>query len=257
MHFQKFHGTGNDFIMIDNRDHQFDNSVANISSLCKRHTGIGADGLISLQQDKDTDFSMTYYNSDGYEGSMCGNGGRCIVAFALQLNVISPDKAISFSATDGIHQARILESTRTHWKIALKMKDVKNATVDFMDTGSPHHIETVADLERTDVYARGRAIRYGKTCAQAGGTNVNFVQHDGDLIRIRTYERGVEDETLSCGTGAVAVALSHAIATRLERGPLPVQTRGGILSVDFRRENNSFRDVWLTGPAVKVFEGNI
>ncbi len=256
MHFHKFHGTGNDFIMIDNREDHFDDSLNHINSLCNRHTGIGADGLITLQSSEEYDFGMKYYNSDGGEGSMCGNGGRCIVAFADMLGLVKEQK-VTFTAIDGLHQAEILQRGSNNWQVSLQMKDVENATVEFMDTGSPHHMENVEDPEKTDVVKMGRKIRYSKAYEHTGGTNVNFFRLKDGIIHIRTYERGVEDETLSCGTGTVAVALSHALSSKLNQGPLHVHSRGGLLSVNFRKKNNNFTDIKLTGPAVKVFEGDM
>ena len=251
INFYKYHGTGNDFIIIDNRDKSFvvDNTV--IAKMCNRRFGIGADGLMLLENDKETDFRMVYFNSDGYEGTMCGNGGRCIVAFAKKLGVI--ENKTKFIAVDGIHYAEINNNL-----VSLKMLDldkIKNIENDyFLDTGSPHYVKFVNDFERVNVYNDGKAIRYNDTF-KAEGTNVNFAELSGNTIKVGTYERGVEDETYSCGTGVTAVAICAYLESDKKINNFDISTKGGKLNVRFENNNNTFENIWLTGPATFVFKG--
>ncbi len=256
--FYKFHGTGNDFIMIDNRLMTFSkNDTILIHRLCHRRFGIGADGLILLENAEVSgdDFKMVYFNSDGNQSSMCGNGGRCLVAFAKQLRVIE-NQAV-FTAIDGRHEAVIKNNL-----VSLKMTDVnaENLNEDqlFLNTGSPHHIvfsEAVGDL---DVKSEGAAIRYSETYKRSGGTNVNFVQQSSkDHYLVRTYERGVEDETFSCGTGVTAVALAVHATGRSTSKNIKLETPGGELNVSFEKEGKNYKNVWLTGPAQYVFKGEV
>ncbi|WP_297336395.1 diaminopimelate epimerase [Algoriphagus sp.] len=253
MRFYKYQGTGNDFVMIDDRENRFDDqNLALVSQLCDRKFGIGADGLILIRNHTQFDFEMIYFNADGSQ-SMCGNGARCAVAFAAFLGIIG--EKTNFLAIDGEHEARIKEDL-----VELKMGDVSG--VDqvnsdcFVNTGSPHHIRFVEQIEKYPVVAEGRKIRYDQHYAP-GGTNVNFIQAmDSDEIFVRTYERGVEDETLSCGTGVTAAAL--AFAKDEEEAKVKIKTLGGNLSVRFRKKaNGSFQDIWLIGPAKQVFAGQI
>jgi diaminopimelate epimerase len=254
--FSKYHGNGNDFIIIDNRNNLFPKTEYSfIRRLCDRNFGIGADGLMLLEKQAGYDFRMIYYNSDGHEGSMCGNGGRCLVKFAKTIGVIA-DSAI-FAGIDGIYKASIDNSG----VIRLKMQDVNKPGRDgeawIIDTGSPHYIIFTDDIEAVNVIENGRKIRYGEQYKQKG-INVNFVERAGESIRIRTYERGVENETLSCGTGSVAAALAFAIGNGSREGSVTVETRGGPLKVSYKRRNKlSFSDIWLTGPATHVFDGTI
>lgn len=253
--FSKYHGTGNDFVIIDNRSLTFPkNDTKLVAGLCDRRFGIGGDGLLLLENDKDSDFRMVYFNSDGRPGSMCGNGGRCLVAFAQHLGVV--DDTADFTASDGPHYANISDGV-----IALQMKDVEAVGIHddyvFLDTGSPHHIELVDDLENLDVVARGSAIRYGSLYGE-GGSNVNFVKPEADgSFSIRTYERGVEDETLSCGTGATAVALAMFMLGKTTADRVKINVRGGQLEVSFAHDNAKFSNVFLIGPATFVFNGSI
>lgn len=252
--FYKYQGTGNDFVIIDNRDGKYDDlSTANVNFLCDRRFGIGADGMMMLGNTDGYDFSMKYYNADGKEGSMCGNGGRCLVQFAHDMGVLS--KHYHFIAVDGPHEA-ILNSNET---ISLKMSDVHGIKWQdgnaILNTGSPHYIAFMNNIEEMDVFNEGRKIRYNDVF-KAEGINVNFVQKSDNQIRIRTYERGVEDETLSCGTGATASAI--ASRTTLGKHVVPVQVQGGMLSIDFTRTSESAcENIWLTGPAKFVFKGEI
>lgn len=254
--FYKYQGTGNDFVMIDNRDLHFPkNDTSLIEKLCDRRFGIGADGLILLENDESTDFRMVYYNSDGNESSMCGNGGRCLVAFAKQLGIINTET--TFIATDGLHFATINDAGI----VSLQMKDVdevqQNETHVFLNTGSPHHVQMVEDLHIFDVRNEGSKIRYSNLYGNVG-SNVNFVsQTDENKFRLRTYERGVEDETLSCGTGATAVAIAMRATGKTNSSIIELQVEGGNLEVSFVEKNGIFSHVFLKGSATFVFKGEI
>ncbi len=263
--FYKYQGTGNDFIMIDDRASVFpsENNTL-VAKLCDRKFGIGADGLILLQKSNTADFFMKYYNSDGNESSMCGNGGRCIAAFANQLKIVG-NKTI-FHAVDGNHDAHITEQGNAY-NVKLKMQDVPSIEVRdqhsiVLNTGSPHFVVLKNEnIDSLNIVEEARKIRYNEEFKKSG-INVNFINigHKNEL-HIRTYERGVEDETLSCGTGVTAAALSSAIINNLESGnhTIAVNTKGGNLSVTFNYNKNTcaFTDIWLIGEAVKVFEGQI
>src|SRR5690606_16077674 len=229
--FYKYQGTGNDFVMIDNRLQTFSKKDAKrISFLCDRRFGIGADGLILLENHPDFDFKMVYYNADGNESSMCGNGGRCLVAFAKQLGVIS-ENAI-FEAIDGVHHATIKGDI-----IRLQMQDVlaieKHSNHVFLNTGSPHHVQFEDHIEDFDIKTKGATIRYGEPYNETG-SNVNFVKKiNHQVFAVRTYERGVEDETLSCGTGVTAVALAMHALNETDENLLTLQVQGGELQVSF------------------------
>lgn len=256
MIFYKYQGTGNDFVMIDNREGEFpkDNEKL-IAHLCDRRFGIGADGLILLENDPQYDFRMVYYNSDGRQSTMCGNGGRCVVAFAKQLKVI--ERETLFIAIDGEHRATIEGDSY----VRLQMKNVTSVEAHpdyvFLNTGSPHHVQWVDDVETVDVKNQGAAIRYGTLYADKGGSNVNFVSKGENGFKVRTYERGVEDETYSCGTGvtAVAIALHHTQQTEVQN--ITLHTRGGDLQVSFDRVGEGYENIYLSGSAQFVFEGII
>jgi diaminopimelate epimerase len=254
--FYKYQGTGNDFIMIDNRLDFFPkDAVADIEKLCDRRFGIGADGLILLENDSDTDFRMVYFNSDGNQSSMCGNGGRCLVAFAKSLGMIN-DKT-TFIATDGLHYATILENGH----VSLQMKDVSDVKIEndyvFLNTGSPHHVAMVNDIQNKDIKKDGATIRYSDLYGK-DGSNVNFVSQLGDAnFRLRTYERGVEDETLSCGTGATATAIAMHALGNTNSNAIAIEVEGGKLKVSFEKTNLGYEKVMLEGPATFVFEGEI
>jgi diaminopimelate epimerase len=255
--FYKYQGTGNDFIILDNRKKEYSFlSTAQIHKLCTRRYGIGADGLMLLNERNGFDFEMKYYNADGNESSMCGNGGRCLVKFAYNMGIHR--STYKFIATDGEHEAEI----DTDETVSLKMKDVsgvKKFKGDYLiDTGSPHYIKMVSDVMNVDVYKKGHEIRYSKDFEKEG-INVNFVEQlsEEDKIIVRTYERGVEDETYSCGTGVTAAAL---ICYHNENGfnEVEVKTLGGSLSVEFDRlEEGKYKNIWLSGPAEKVYDGVI
>jgi diaminopimelate epimerase len=252
--FYKYQGTGNDFVMVDNRDDIFPkNDTKLIGHLCDRRFGIGADGLILLENAGSADFRMVYYNSDGNESTMCGNGGRCIVAFANALGII--DNETEFDAVDGRHHATIDDKGI----ISLHMKDVNTVSIYedyvFLDTGSPHHVEIVEDLPNLDVKGIGASIRYSGLYGDKG-SNVNFVsQDDADRFSVRTYERGVEDETLSCGTGVTAVAIAMKVQGKTDANIVRLNTPGGELKVSFVQNGKQFTEVYLTGPAHFVFKG--
>jgi diaminopimelate epimerase len=265
--FYKYHGAGNDFIIIDDRNGGFSNLAKEtekvIYHLCRRHYGIGANGLMLMQSQKGFDFYMKYYNSDGREGSMCGNGGRCMVAFAENLGIIK-EKTI-FNAIDGAHQAAIQHKGINNWEISLKMKDVETIKEQggeyVLNTGSPHMVIFSEDIANKDIYEEGVAIRYSPQFAKKG-INVNFAEVlDKSTIRMRTYERGVEHETLACGTGATAVAIAAwAAGFRNPENSYKIIAPGGELQVSFAQSSdlkNGFRNVWLQGPVEKVFEGTI
>ena len=260
MLFTKYQGTGNDFVLIDDRNNTFPtHNQALVTQLCHRRFGIGADGLILLQSHADYDFRMVYFNADGAEGSMCGNGGRCIVRFAHELGLFKA--RTRFLAVDGEHLAEIDGD-----EVRLKMSDVptpSNASVTepgtslFLDTGSPHVIQFVERLASYDVVSEGRLVR-NDAAFSPGGTNVNFTELlTGDSLFVRTYERGVEDETYSCGTGVTAAALmahrQHGLSS-----PVAIRTPGGNLRVTFTPDaDGSFTDIYLIGPAQRVFSGNV
>ncbi|MCT4638899.1 MAG: diaminopimelate epimerase [Bacteroidales bacterium] len=251
--FYKYQGTGNDFILIDNRKANINLYENIINKLCDRRFGIGADGLMILEDDQEVDFVMHYYNSDGKIGSMCGNGGRSIVAFARDLGIITSET--TFRATDGLHSAKIDGNI-----VELNMQNVENIkTIGekyFMDTGSPHHIQFVTDVKNFDVYKTGKDIRNSSEY-NPNGTNVNFVEYNGDNIFVRTYERGVEDETYSCGTGVVASSIAAYINFNRQSSTIDIKTLGGNLSVSFNHTNGIFKDIKLKGPAEHVFNGHI
>ena len=255
LHFSKYQGTGNDFIILDNRDNRYKLKREQIKLLCDRRFGIGADGLMLLNKADGYDFSMIYYNADGNEGSMCGNGGRCLVSFANHSGIHK--NSYHFIATDGPHEAEMdLDGL-----VRLRMKDVdsvKQVNDHFeLDTGSPHYVKFINDVKTYEVMKEGRAIRSSKEFLERG-INVNFVQNvNGHTIFVRTYERGVEAETLSCGTGVTASAL---MAAHNDTGfnQVDVVTLGGKLSVEFDRTgDNEFHNIWLVGPATFVFSGEI
>ena len=253
--FYKYQGTGNDFVFIDNRQLIFDkNNTKLIGYLCDRRFGIGADGLILLENDDTADFKMVYFNADGNESTMCGNGGRCIVAFAEFLKIIK--HKTTFVAIDGLHHATIEGDF-----VKLQMQDVntveKHNNHFFLDTGSPHHVQFVDDLGCFDVKNQGAKIRYGSPYNEAG-TNVNFVEKlNNETFTVRTYERGVEDETLSCGTGVTAVALAMHYSGETKKNEVTLNVEGGVLKVSFEKIGNGYQNIWLQGPAKQVFKGEI
>jgi len=253
--FYKYQGTGNDFVILDNRNDIFDKTNKKlVAHLCDRKFGIGADGLILLENHDILDFTMVYYNADGKVSSMCGNGGRCLIAFAKFLGIIV-DSAV-FEAIDGEHHAIIEgEIVKLKMQNVSTVQEFKNHV--FVDTGSPHHIEFVEDLVTLDVKSIGECIRYGAPYNDSGA-NVNFVNKiNDDTFAVRTYERGVEDETLSCGTGVTAVAIAMNYIGETKKNIITLKTEGGDLKVTFQKNKDGFSDVWLIGPAIQVYKGEI
>lgn len=256
LQFYKYQGTGNDFVLIDNRKNEIELTFEQIKFLCNRRFGIGADGLMLLELEPGVDFKMIYFNSDGNPSSMCGNGGRCITAFAKHLGIII-DKA-KFIAVDGIHEA-IIDEDET---VSLKMQDVKTIEIGdnffYLNTGSPHYVKLINDVQNFDVVTNGKNIRYNERFTEEG-TNVNFIEKINDELVVRTYERGVEDETLSCGTGVTAAAIVAALeGISNSKNNCLIKTLGGNLEVTFEKVlTQNFYNIWLKGPAQKVFDGII
>lgn len=254
--FYKYEGTGNDFVLIDQRQEKYltRQDTALIERICNRRFGIGADGLILLQRTEGFDFEMVYFNADGRESSMCGNGGRCIAAFAHSLGMIA--EHCHFLAIDGPHEAKVDRD----W-IELKMSDVKGVESGdgafILNTGSPHYVIFVEDLSDMNIVESGQVIRYSARFHKEG-INVNFVEKTAEGIEVATYERGVEDETLSCGTGVTAAALSFSLANPgLKSNEVAITTKGGNLKVRFeKKEREGFENIWLCGPTRMVFSGD-
>lgn len=259
INFSKYHGSGNDFILIDNRENTFILNTKQIDFLCNRHFGIGADGLILLNNPKtdNEQFSMRYFNSDGKESSMCGNGGRCITAFAHNLKIVV-QKAV-FSAIDGIHHAEILFNKGFQTEVSLQMKDVTEISKyhdDYiLNTGSPHYVKFVKDVLLMDIVSEAKKIRFSDKFKNEG-INVDFVETKTDGIFVRTYERGVEDETLSCGTGVTASAICYSMLNK-NINEININTLGGKLKVFLQNKNNTFNNIILQGNATLVFNGSI
>ncbi len=253
--FHKYEGAGNDFILVDSRKIGSEwATLPVVKRFCDRHFGIGADGLILLLPSESQDFHMKYYNSDGNEGTMCGNGGRCLGAFAHRLGLIG--ESGTFSATDGLHTVTIHRPGH----VELTLNEVSGVKVlddgYLLDTGSPHFITFTGELDEIDVFGTGRKIRHEPRFRE--GVNINFTERFPGGIRVRTYERGVENETLSCGTGVTAAAIAATLEDPDLESPVKVQTRGGNLEVSFTPVNHeTFTDIRLTGPATRAFEGTI
>ena len=257
IHFDKYQGAGNDFILLDNREGNYTNlTMEQRKSLCNRNMGIGADGLILIVNSTEADFEMRYFNSDGNLSTLCGNGGRCAVAFAHHKKMIGEETR--FMAIDGIHRAQLVSSDL----VRLEMQEVHSFTsydaAVVTDTGSPHYVQLVKEAATIDVQNEGAAIRYSEAFAPAG-INVNFVEKKTEQhFVIRTYERGVENETLACGTGAVAAALVlHFLGETGGATQVELQAPGGVLNVDFELNQQTYQNVHLQGPATFVFSGTI
>ncbi len=255
--FYKYQGTGNDFIIFDNRDNIIDrNNDAWVAKICDRHFGIGADGVMLLQNHKDYDFEMIYYNADGRESSMCGNGGRCMVNFVRMVGPVK--EKYRFLAVDGEHEATINKEI-----VSLKMQNVHNVIAGDnhwqLNTGSPHYVTFVSELNKMDIKTFGAAIRYSEAF-MSDGININFLEEQNGNLHIRTYERGVEEETLSCGTGVTAAAICYVLKKQFEAGShiVNMETMGGPLRVAFTKTaDNSFEEIWLIGPGEFVFAGEV
>ncbi len=269
LHFVKYEGAGNDFVIVDAMESPVYLSLGQIQQICDRHFGIGADGLIFIRPSKDADYEMVYHNADGDEGSMCGNGARCAFTFA-RMKGYAGDTA-RFMAYDGLHTARLLAKS---W-VEVSMSDVRKSDMTMsdmdksgigatsqktndciLDTGSPHYVRFVTDLDDLDIVEEGRRIRYSETFKDVG-INVNFVEIYPDFLRLGTYERGVEDRTLACGTGATAVALAFADMKGLLEGPVAIKADGGDLIVNFQRVEGGFTNIVLQGPVREAFIGTI
>lgn len=255
--FYKYEGAGNDFVVLDDRKIQFPEKRADlVKFICDRRFGIGADGLMLLRPQHGYDYNMIYFNADGIESTMCGNGGRCLAAFAHKLGII--DNKTVFMAADGVHEAELISDNY----VRLKMIDVTYVETGedyyFLNTGVPHYVKFFPSIEKLDVFNEGRKIRYSERFA-AQGTNVDFVQEFSDHISVRTYERGVENETLACGTGIVASVICAGIRKGINHNSFSskVEALGGQLKVDFFRDDNKITNVWLEGPATFVFEGTL
>tara|TARA_B100000900_G_C20535346_1_gene698117 strand:- start:445 stop:1221 length:777 start_codon:yes stop_codon:yes gene_type:complete len=252
--FSKYQGAGNDFVIIDNRSKVYSLTQQQIERLCNRRFGIGADGLIVLENSLEVDFQMIYYNANGFMGSMCGNGGRCVVAFAKELGLIT--EYCNFLAYDGLHSARCISEDN----IALKMTDVSvvKSIVDAwqIDTGSPHIIFFKNNIKDIDVKEDGASVS-NSSIYKEQGINVNFAERIGDDLVLRTYERGVEDETLACGTGAIATAIAARESGLINEDKVLVNVLGGKLNVSFTKKENVYCDIYLTGDAKFVFKGEL
>lgn len=256
--FSKYHGAGNDFVLIDDRESKYHLTTSQIASICNRRTGVGADGLMLLQQSADYDFRMLYYNSDGHTASMCGNGGRCITAFAKRLGIIGA--VARFEAGDNPHEAAVVgwDGNSGIIKIGMNVVAQPEPFMDgfFVNTGVPHFVQKVDDIADYDVFTNGRTLR-NNSVFSPDGTNVDFIESmpDGRLF-VRTYERGVEGETLSCGTGVTASALVWAVMQGGNLRKVSVHTLGGDFLVSFERDDKgNYKDVCLQGPATFVFDG--
>ncbi len=279
IHAYKYQGAGNDFVILDNRNNEYDLTPEQVKLLCDRRFGVGSDGLMLLGASDKYDFSMRYFNADGYEGSMCGNGGRCLVAFAAHMGI----KKFEFNAIDGYHQAEVLELTKHRCIVKLRMIDLGasekySENAYFLNTGSPHYVEFVDNVMEYPVDEKGKYWRYHPDFI--GGTNVNFVEILDNKIKVRTYERGVEAETYACGTGVTASSIATYLydssrgfaskqlvqvcpqmqkATTIEAVKYDIQALGDNLSVSFNynKEEKKFSDIYLTGPATFVFDTHI
>lgn len=255
--FSKYQGTGNDFVIIDDREEIFPlKDVSIIKHICHRRFGIGADGLMLVRNDENYNFRMVYFNSDGNESTMCGNGGRCIVAFSHKLGVINTKT--SFVAIDGEHDAEVVRPDY----VRLKMIDVDEVEAGdeyfYLNTGSPHYVTFLNEFKDKGIVNDARKIRYNKRFKDSG-TNVNFIKFKDSDLFVRTYERGVEDETYSCGTGVVASAISAGLRSKTKKSSHTIETLGGRLKVSYDADfvNRKFKNIWLEGPATYVFSGSV
>ena len=255
INFSKYNGAGNDFILIDDRDSLINDNKSLINYLCDRHFGVGADGIIILKESNNCDFEILHYTSDGNLGSLCGNGSRCAVLFAYNKDIIG--RKTVFNAFDGIHSAEILENGLIKMEMKLNSDIVNNSYGTFTDTGSPHLVIEKDDTDKLDVCNEGRAIRYNDFYKKEG-VNVNFIEKiSDDQFKIRTYERGVENETLACGTGSTASAICMNFLGRTKRSNITMKCKGGDLNVQFNLSERGYQEISITGPAKLVYEGTI
>lgn len=252
--FYKYHGNGNDFIAVDNRNGIFIKEPSIIKKICHRHFGIGSDGIILIENDPENDFFMDFFNPDGSQ-SLCGNGSRCALHLTNQLGMIENEAV--FRVYDGIHQGRLSGNASS-----ISLADNSNMEINpdfyYIHTGSPHVVKFVDNVEAVNLIDEARKIRYGDIFKSKGGTNVNFVQRTKSGVKSRTYERGVENETFSSGTGTTAIALCSVVHFGLQEQKVSVETRGGLLSVSFNHgEKNAFSNIWLSGSVEQVYTGRI
>ena len=255
INFSKYNGAGNDFILLDDRKNLINDNKSLISYLCDRHFGIGADGLIILKESSNSDFEILHYTSDGNLGSLCGNGSRCAVLFAYNKDIIS--KNTVFNAFDGIHNAEILDNGLIKMEMKVNSDIVSNSYGTWLDTGSPHLVIEKNDTDKLDVNNEGRLIRYNDFYKEEG-VNVNFVEKvSDDQFKIRTYERGVENETLACGTGSTASAICMNFLGKTNSNNITMQCKGGDLNVQFNISGKDYKGISITGPAKLVFNGVI
>ena len=255
INFSKYNGAGNDFILIDDRDNFINDNKLLISYLCDRHFGVGADGLIILKESNNCDFEILHYTSDGNLGSLCGNGSRCAVLFAYNKGIIG--RKTVFKAFDGIHSAEILDDELIKMEMNVNSDIVSNSYGTWLDTGSPHLVIEKDDIDKLDVNNEGRLIRYSDFYKKEG-VNVNFIEKiSDDQFKIRTYERGVENETLACGTGSTASAICMNFLGRTKSGKITMKCKGGDLNVQFNSSNKGYEEISITGPAKLVFDGRI
>lgn len=257
--FYKYHGAGNDFVILDGREDVYNLSQEQVFALCNRRFGIGADGLMILTKSEAFDFKMFYYNADGNESTMCGNGGRCLIAFASKLGLIK--KHTEFEAIDGAHTGEVLLEGKEAI-VRLKMKEMGKVDINpsqmFLDTGSPHHIELVESANDTDVATLGKEWRHHELYRHIGGCNVNFAERTSTMsLRVRTFERGVEAETYSCGTGVTASAIALHQLKQLTEQSIDIETLGGKLTVSFDVHDGAYTNIHLQGPATFVYKGDI
>ena len=253
--FSKYNGAGNDFIVIDDRVDQINNNSKLIQKLCDRNFGIGGDGLILIKESKESDFEIIHYTSDGNLGSLCGNGSRCAISFAFKNNIIK--RKTIFEAFDGVHKAEILDDTLIKMEMMINSKIIENDYGTWLDTGSPHLVIEKDNTDKLDVNVEGSSIRYNDYYKKEG-VNVNFVEKiSNKTFKIRTYERGVENETLACGTGSTASAICMNYLGKSNSDIITMKCKGGDLKVEFNSKNKSFTNISITGPAKLVFEGVI
>ena len=251
--FEKYESGGNDFILLDNRKSEYHLTSNEIKKFCNRNFGVGSDGLIILKSSIIADIKMSYYNSDGKPSTLCGNGTRCLFSFSLSLGII--EKSAKIETTEGVYIATISDRNL----VSLKMKNINNIILfddkAYLNTGSPHHVEMTKDLNKIAVKKIGSSIRFSDRYSPHG-TNVNFCKKISDKkFEIRTYERGVEDETLSCGTGATAVAIAVHVMGLTTQNEITILTRGGELIISFEKSETGYRNIYLEGPTRFVFKG--
>tara|TARA_B100001059_G_C17805561_1_gene568908 strand:- start:264 stop:1049 length:786 start_codon:yes stop_codon:yes gene_type:complete len=255
INFSKYNGAGNDFIVIDDRKNLINDNKSLIRDLCDRNFGIGADGLIILKESSNSDFEILHYTSDGNLGSLCGNGSRCAVLFAYNKDIIN--KKTVFHAFDGIHNAEILGNGLIKMEMKVNSDIVSNSYGTWLDTGSPHLVIEKSDTDKLDVNMEGRLVRYNELYEEEG-VNVNFIEKvSNDHFKIRTYERGVENETLACGTGSTASAICMNFLGKTNSSNITMQCKGGDLNIQFNTSDKEYKEISITGPAKLVFEGVI